>query len=111
MADMAQKTVKFINDEASSVHGSLKVGTIYTSESGEWKLGGLEVLSSIKDDEAIIYVCRFTIYNTIYLTKFRIMEVLSPIQAAILLPNWHDLVGTLSSAILCLQSTRTILEF
>jgi SCY1-like protein 1 len=51
-----QKTIKFINDEASSVHGSLKVGTIYTSESGEWKLGGLEVLSSMKDDEAIIYV-------------------------------------------------------
>lgn len=54
---IVQKTVKFINDEASSVHGSLKSGTIYTSESGEWKLGGLEVLSSMKDDEAIIYVC------------------------------------------------------
>jgi len=53
---LVQKTIKFINDEASSVHGSLKVGTIYTSESGEWKLGGLEVLSSMKDDEAIIYV-------------------------------------------------------
>lgn len=52
-----QKTIKFINDEAASVHGSLKVGTVYTSESGEWKLGGLEVLSGIKDDEAIIYVC------------------------------------------------------
>ena len=52
-----QKTIKFINDEAASIHGSLKAGTIYTSESGEWKLGGLEVLSSVKDDEAIIYVC------------------------------------------------------
>lgn len=40
------------------MHGSLKAGTIYTSESGEWKLGGLEVLSSMKDDEAIIYVCK-----------------------------------------------------
>jgi SCY1-like protein 1 len=52
----SQKTIKFINDEASSIHGSLKAGTIYTSESGEWKLGGFEVLSSVKDDEAIIYV-------------------------------------------------------
>lgn len=51
-----QRTVKFINDEASSIHGSLKVGSIYTSESGEWKLGGFEVLSSVKDDESVIYV-------------------------------------------------------
>ena len=51
-----QKTVKFINDEASSVHGALRVGSLYTGESGEWKVGGFEVLSSMKDDEAIIYV-------------------------------------------------------
>jgi hypothetical protein len=52
-----QQTIKFINDEASSVHGALRVGSIYTSESGEWRLGGFEVLSSMKDDDAIIYVC------------------------------------------------------
>lgn len=51
-----QKTIKFINDEASSVHGALRVGSLYTGESGEWKVGGFEVLSSMKDDEAIIYV-------------------------------------------------------
>ncbi|KAK0720751.1 kinase family protein [Lasiosphaeris hirsuta] len=49
------KTIKFINDEASSIHGSLKVATVYTSESGEWKLGGFDVLSNVKDDEAVIY--------------------------------------------------------
>jgi SCY1-like protein 1 len=52
-----QQTIKFINDDASSVHGALRVGSIYTSESGEWRVGGFEVLSSMKDDEAIIYVC------------------------------------------------------
>lgn len=51
-----QRTIKFINEDASSIHGSLKVGSIYTSESGEWKLGGFEVLSSVKDDESVIYV-------------------------------------------------------
>lgn len=51
-----QRTVKFINEDASSIHGSLKVGSVYTSESGEWKLGGFDVLSSVKDDESIIYV-------------------------------------------------------
>ena len=51
-----QQTLKFINDEASSVHGALRVGSIYTSEGGEWKVGGFEVLSSMKDEDAIIYV-------------------------------------------------------
>ncbi|RDA93678.1 hypothetical protein CP533_4909 [Ophiocordyceps camponoti-saundersi (nom. inval.)] len=49
------RTVKFINSDASSIHGNLKIGSVYTSESGEWKLGGFEVLSSVKDDEPVIY--------------------------------------------------------
>lgn len=53
---MLQRTIKFINEDASSIHGSIKVGSIYTSESGEWKMGGFDVLSSLKDDESIIYV-------------------------------------------------------
>ncbi|KAG5998976.1 hypothetical protein E4U43_002339 [Claviceps pusilla] len=50
-----QKTLKFINTDASSIHGNVKVGSVYTSESGEWKLAGFEVLSSVKDDESVIY--------------------------------------------------------
>lgn len=49
------RTIKFINEEGTSIHGSLRVASIYTSESGEWKLGGFEVLSNVKDDEAVIY--------------------------------------------------------
>ncbi|KAH7025763.1 armadillo-type protein [Microdochium trichocladiopsis] len=49
------RTVKFINDEGSSIHGSLRAASIYTSESGEWKLSGFEVLSNVKDDDAVIY--------------------------------------------------------
>ena len=48
-------TLKFINEDASSVHGCVRVSAIYTSESGEWKLGGFDVLSSMKEDDAIIY--------------------------------------------------------
>jgi SCY1-like protein 1 len=51
-----QRTLKFVNGEATSIHGLIKVGSIFTSESGEWKLGGFEILSSVKDDEAVIYV-------------------------------------------------------
>jgi hypothetical protein len=38
------------------VHGYIRASSVFTSESGEWKLGGFEVLSSMKDDDAIIYV-------------------------------------------------------
>ena len=48
-------TLKFINDDATSVHGNVRSSSIYTSESGEWKVGGFEVLSSMKEDDAIIY--------------------------------------------------------
>ena len=48
-------TLKFINEDAASVHGNIKSSSIYTSESGEWKIGGFEALSSMKDDDAVIY--------------------------------------------------------
>ncbi|PGG99687.1 SCY1 protein kinase [Helicocarpus griseus UAMH5409] len=48
-------TLKFINEDASSVHGAVRVSSIYTSESGEWKLGGFDILSSMKEEDAIIY--------------------------------------------------------
>jgi SCY1-like protein 1 len=48
--------LKFINDEASSVHGNVRVSSVFTCESGEWKLGGFDILSSMQDDDAIIYV-------------------------------------------------------
>ncbi|KAJ6089462.1 hypothetical protein N7467_004678 [Penicillium canescens] len=48
-------TLKFINEDASSVHGAVRASSVFTSESGEWKLGGFEILSSMKEDDAIIY--------------------------------------------------------
>jgi SCY1-like protein 1 len=48
-------TLKFINNDASSVHGAVRVSSIFASESGEWKLGGFEVLSSMNEDDAVIY--------------------------------------------------------
>ena len=47
-------TLRFINEDAASVHGNVRASSIYLSESGEWKMGGLEVLSSMKEDDAII---------------------------------------------------------
>ncbi|KAG9679813.1 ARM repeat-containing protein, partial [Aureobasidium melanogenum] len=49
------KTLAFINEEATSVHGCVRASSVFTTDSGEWKLGGLDVLSSMKEDEAVIY--------------------------------------------------------
>ena len=51
-----KKTLAFIHNEATSVHGNLRLTSIFTTESGEWRLGGFEVLSSLKEDDAVIYV-------------------------------------------------------
>ncbi|KAL4975423.1 armadillo-type protein [Aspergillus desertorum] len=48
-------TLKFINGDAASVHGAVRASSVYTSESGEWKLGGFNILSSMNDDQAVIY--------------------------------------------------------
>jgi SCY1-like protein 1 len=48
-------TLRFINEDAASVHGNIRASSIYTSESGEWKVGGFEALSSMKEDDAVIY--------------------------------------------------------
>lgn len=51
-----QSTLKFINGDAASVHGVVRASSVFTSESGEWKLGGFDILSSMNDENAVIYV-------------------------------------------------------
>lgn len=45
----------FLNDSASSTHGNVRPNAVFITPSGEWKLGGFEVLSSPKDDLSVIY--------------------------------------------------------
>lgn len=52
----AQIALAFINEACASTHGNVRVDSVFISPSGEWKLGGFEVLSSPKDDAAILYV-------------------------------------------------------
>ncbi|KAF3034231.1 hypothetical protein E8E12_003925 [Didymella heteroderae] len=48
------KTLKFINADASSIHGCIRPASIFFGESGEWKLGGFDALSSVKEDDSIL---------------------------------------------------------
>ncbi|KIK68879.1 hypothetical protein GYMLUDRAFT_153091 [Collybiopsis luxurians FD-317 M1] len=45
----------FINDSCGSTHGAIRTRAIFLSPSGEWRLGGFEVLSNPKDDAAVLY--------------------------------------------------------
>ncbi|KAI9319642.1 armadillo-type protein [Dichotomocladium elegans] len=46
--------IKFINHDCGMVHGNVRVSSIFTNEAGEWKLGGLELLSSMKEESPMI---------------------------------------------------------
>jgi hypothetical protein len=48
--------LSFVNDQAASTHGNVNVDSIFLSPSGEWKLGGFEVLSNPRDESAVLYV-------------------------------------------------------
>lgn len=45
----------FINENCTSSHGCLSVDSIFISASGEWKLGGFELLSTTKDESPVLY--------------------------------------------------------
>ena len=51
-----QVALAFLNESAGSTHGNVRVDSIFISASGEWKLGGFDVLSNQKDDAAVLYV-------------------------------------------------------
>ncbi|KAF8332636.1 armadillo-type protein [Cantharellus anzutake] len=45
----------FINDSCQSTHGNLRTDSIFVSPSGEWRLGGFELLSNPSDEAAVLY--------------------------------------------------------
>jgi SCY1-like protein 1 len=51
-----QVALAFINEQCLSTHGNVSVNSIFISPSGEWKLGGFELFSNPKDNDAVLYV-------------------------------------------------------
>ncbi|PFH52048.1 hypothetical protein AMATHDRAFT_141131 [Amanita thiersii Skay4041] len=45
----------FLNDTCASTHGRICINAIFITPSGEWKLGGFELLSSPRDDTSVLY--------------------------------------------------------
>ncbi|CCJ30937.1 unnamed protein product [Pneumocystis jirovecii] len=50
-----QIAINFINENAQSIHGNLRLSSVFVNESGEWKVFGLELFSPIKEDNTILY--------------------------------------------------------
>ncbi|ORZ18413.1 armadillo-type protein [Lobosporangium transversale] len=46
--------LRFLTVDASFIHGNIRTSSIFTTKSGEWKVGGFEVLSSLKEDQPAI---------------------------------------------------------
>jgi SCY1-like protein 1 len=47
--------VKFLNADAGSTHGTVRMESIFMSSSGEWRLGGFELTSSTQDESPTLY--------------------------------------------------------
>jgi SCY1-like protein 1 len=47
-------TIKFLSDDCQMIHGNIGVDSVFVTRSGEWKVGGFEVLYSIKDERSFL---------------------------------------------------------
>jgi SCY1-like protein 1 len=54
----------FINTTCASTHGNICIDSIFLSPSGEWRIGGFEVLSSTKDENPVLFVSPIVAYNS-----------------------------------------------
>ncbi|KAJ3020363.1 hypothetical protein HKX48_000892 [Thoreauomyces humboldtii] len=49
--------LKFLNEDCKMIHGHVRVDSIFTTKAGEWKLGGLDLLSNVeKEDNPVLLV-------------------------------------------------------
>ncbi|KAG0359943.1 hypothetical protein BG005_011813 [Podila minutissima] len=46
--------LKFLTVDASFIHGNIRISSIFITKSGEWKVGGFEALSSLKEEQPTI---------------------------------------------------------
>ena len=53
-----QIALAFVNESANATHGNVRLSSVFLSASGEWRLGGFEVLSNPTDPAAVLYVRR-----------------------------------------------------
>jgi SCY1-like protein 1 len=94
-----QVALAFVNDAAASTHGNVCVNSVFITPSGEWKLGGFELLSNPKDmnEAAVLYVgpnliCHQTVLNPVC-SASRLRVACFPILALTLHPRCRNRAG------------------
>ncbi|ORY43541.1 ARM repeat-containing protein [Neocallimastix californiae] len=55
--------LKFLNSDCQLIHGSVRKSSIFSTQAGEWKLSGLELCCSLKDDYPIIFSSSTNFFN------------------------------------------------
>ena len=48
------QTVSFLNNQASLIHGNVRVSSVFVGQSGEWKLAGMELISGHKEPGSLL---------------------------------------------------------
>lgn len=52
--------LSFLNKDGNSIHGNVRHESIWLTQGGEWKLGGMEVLTRKDEDAGTLWVSRAT---------------------------------------------------
>ncbi|KAK0568925.1 Nuclear aminoacylation-dependent tRNA export pathway component [Tilletia horrida] len=47
--------LKFINVDAQSAHGNIRIDSIFVTPAGEWRIGGFDVLSAMNDPSGVLF--------------------------------------------------------
>ncbi|KAI9197249.1 armadillo-type protein [Polychytrium aggregatum] len=48
------RAIKFLNTDCSIIHANVRIDSIFVTKAGEWKLGGLELLCSLKEERPFV---------------------------------------------------------
>jgi hypothetical protein len=82
------------------VHSMIRMSTVFVSDSGEWKIGGFELLSSTKDEhDNVIYVRGLPqVSPNVVLTKYP-SRIVVLYQVTLCHQKWLSRAGTCTGAI------------
>lgn len=71
----------------------MRGASIFVGDSGEWKIGGFDLLSSVKDEDAVIHVCHSKISEVVNADEIKTYSSLVPDLSRLMPPevskgNW-----------------------
>jgi SCY1-like protein 1 len=92
-----QIALAFINDACQSSHAMVRVESVFISPSGEWRLGGFDLMSNPTDPAAVLYV-RHTVVSSILFTYLLSCSQWANAHEHSNVPRYINLVGA------CLRS-------